>query len=157
MHNTRILPAIMALVLSVLHATTACAADMSAEGSADVQTTTIALAYGQPVFIRQESLVLELIGVTDSRCPPTVACVWTGHAAVALRLTKAGHASEAVAIGTRAPPSMNLPYDATYGNYRLSLVSLEPENSIDPKVPLPNYRATVSIRKLQTQPNNSRP
>lgn len=107
---------------------------------------TIIVAEGQPVELREESLKVELKAVKDGRCPSGVRCIWAGHAAVTLQVTKEGSPSETVIIGTEAPPAMKLPLEATYGDYRLSLVSLEPGKSIE-AVALSVYRATIRISR----------
>ena len=128
---------------------TACAGDPRPESpSPGAPTYTITLAHGRPVVVAEESLSVELTAVKDSRCPSDVRCVWAGHATVTLQVSKAGSAAESVTIGTRAPTSMNLPFEATYGRYRFGLVSLEPGNSHSAPVALSLYRATVKVTKF---------
>jgi hypothetical protein len=43
---------------------------------------------------------------------------------------------------------MNLPFEATYGSYRFTLLGLEPGNSLANPVAQSAYRATVTVSKL---------
>lgn len=103
---------------------------------------TVTVARGKPATIPGESLRVELVAVKDDRCPVGVSCVWTGHAAVTLNVSKAGRAIRTVTVGSEAPPTMQLPYDASFENYRLHLVKLEPDNTQSPTTA---YRATISV------------
>jgi len=109
---------------------------------------TVTIALGNPVVIPEEALTVELLEVKDSRCAVEVQCVWAGHAEVTLQATKTGAASKAFAIGTLAPASMNLPFEATYGSYRFALLGLEPGNSLSKPAAQSAYRATVAVSKL---------
>ena len=99
---------------------------------------TVTLAPGQRVSIAKESLDVEYTRFEDSRCPAGATCVWAGHAAVTLRVARAGSAPQVLTIGTAAAPAMNLPYDADYEQYVFHLVQLEPASP---------RRATVSISR----------
>src|SRR3546814_8055364 len=108
---------------------------------------TVTVARGKPATIPDESLRIELVSVKDDRCPVGVSCIWAGHAAVTLKVSKPGSATRTVTIGSEAPPSMGLPYDAAFANYRLHLVKLEPGNT---HAPITAYRATISVRSEET-------
>lgn len=148
---TKIRASIIVLALSALSAlwtAAACAEDARNEAPTVASPSfIITLAHGQPVVAREEPLTVELTGVKDSRCPSAVQCVWAGHASVTLQVTKVGSPTESLTIGTQTPRSMKLPFEATYGRYRLSLVSLEPGNSAVAPVALPLYRATVKLSR----------
>jgi len=103
---------------------------------------TITLAPGHPANITAESLTIELLSVKDDRCPVGVSCIWAGHAAVTLQVSKPGMTTQTIAVGSEAPAHMRLPYDAAFGNYRLHLVKLEPGNTQSPTTA---YRATISV------------
>lgn len=103
---------------------------------------TVTVSRDQPAHLAAESLRIELVSVKDDRCPEGVNCIWAGHAAVTLTVTKAGGASKTVTIGTQAPPHMRLPYDAAYEDHVLHLVRLEPGNT---QAPATRYRATVTV------------
>lgn len=114
---------------------------------------TITLAPGRPASIAAESLTIELLSVKDDRCPEGVTCIWAGHAAVMLKVSKPGAATKTITLGTQAPPKMALPYDATYENYLLHLEALEPGNTQSPTT---RYRATVTVSAgLATLPADS--
>ena len=105
---------------------------------------TISVSMERPATIPDESLIVELVGVKDNRCPTEVQCVWAGYAEVALRVSKAGAATGSVVVGALAPPSGDASA-RTYGAYRFSLISLEPGNSMSKPVPQSLYRATLNI------------
>lgn len=106
--------------------------------------STVTIELGRPARISEEGLLVELVAVKDDRCPVEVKCIWAGHAAVTLHVSKAGKAAEDIVVGTPAPASMNLPFEASYGPYRFTLVTLEPGNSLNP-VAQSAYRATVQV------------
>ena len=107
---------------------------------------TVTVAVGAPATVPEEGLTIAVVAVKDDRCPVEVQCVWAGHAAVTLQVSKAGGSAE-ITIGTPAPASMKLPSEATYGPYRFSLLSLEPGKSLSNPAPQSAYRATVQVSK----------
>ena len=109
---------------------------------------TVTVELGKPALIPEETLTVELLEVKDNRCAVEVQCVWAGHAEVMLQVRKPGAAPKALAIGTLAPANMNLPFEATYGSYRFTLLGLEPGNSLAKPVAQSLYRATVKVSKL---------
>ena len=66
-------------------------------------THTIVLARGQQVVVAGEALTVKLTEINDSRCPAKVTCIWAGHAAVTLQVSKPGSAPAGVVIGSEAP------------------------------------------------------
>jgi len=149
MHRSAFCLALAAPLLSLLSIMSACAADPKAPfPSSSSPPYTITLAQGNKVVISEEALTVELLAVKDSRCPSGVQCVWAGHATATIHVGKVGSPSETLVIGTRAPSRMKLPYEATYGSYRLTLLGLKPANSASAPAALPVYRATVQVTKL---------
>ncbi len=136
-------------LLSALCLASACAGDPPAEPQRrQLAPYTVTVAVGEPAVIPEESLTVEILAVKDNRCPVEVQCIWAGHAEVTLQVSKLGTAAKAIAIGTPAPASMNLPFEATYGSYRFVLLGLEPGNSLSKPVAQSLYRATVQVSKL---------
>lgn len=107
---------------------------------------TITIELGKPARMAEEGLAVELVAVKDDRCPVEVKCIWAGHAAVTLHVSGAGASAGNMVIGTAAPASMNLPFEAQHGPYRFTLVTLEPGNSLTP-VAQSAYRATVQVSR----------
>ncbi len=103
---------------------------------------TVTVSREQPAHIAAASLSIELIAVKDDRCPERVNCIWAGHAAITLKVSKSGAATKSITLGTAAPPPMGLPYDAVYEGYRFHLVKLQPGNSGAADA---RYRATVQV------------
>ena len=110
---------------------------------------TIVLARGGKSVIADESLTVELVEINDSRCPAEVTCIWAGHAAVTLQVSKPGSPAGRVVIGSEAPPNMNLPSDANYGGYLFHLVELEPGNADGSTQVAPSQRAMISVSRLR--------
>lgn len=110
---------------------------------------TITVELGKPARIADAGLVIELVSVKDTRCPVEVRCVWAGHAEVTLQVSQAGQAAKTLVIGTPAPASMKLPFEAVHGSWRFGLVSLEPANSQANPPAQTDYRATVQVSPLQ--------
>ena len=139
------------LVLLIV-ALTGCATDRAGtagDGSSQVSQSvhTIVLARGQQAVIADESLTIELVEINDSRCPAKVTCIWAGHAAVTLQVSKPGSVAGRVVIGSEAPSRMDLPSDTSYGGYRFQLVELEPGNADGSQAS--SQRATIKVSRLQ--------
>ena len=112
---------------------------------------TIVLARGQQAVIADESLTVELVEISDSRCPVKVTCIWAGHAAVTLQVGKPGLVAGRVVIGSEAPPNMKLPSDADYGGYLFHLVELERGNADGSTGAKSSQRATIKVLRLPGQ------
>ncbi len=110
---------------------------------------TIVLARGQKITIADEPLAVELTEINDSRCPAKVTCIWAGHAAVTLQVSKPGSTAGRVVIGTEAPSGMELPSDARYGGYLFHLLELEPGSAEGPVQATSSQRATIRVSRLQ--------
>lgn len=108
---------------------------------------TLVLTRGQQVVIASESLTVKLTEINDSRCPAKVTCVWAGHAAVTLQVSKPGSTAGNLTIGTEAPPTMNLPRDASHAGYLFQLVELTPGNADGSTQPEPVQRATIKVSR----------
>lgn len=114
-------------------------------------THTIVLARGQRTVIADESLTVEPVEINDSRCPAEVTCIWAGHAAVTLQVSKPGSPAGRVVIGSEAPSSMKLPSDANYGGYLFHLVELERGSADGSTEAVPAQRATIKVSRLPGQ------
>lgn len=64
------------------------------DGSAAALDTPIQLAPGQSAVFKDDNLRVQLVGVSDSRCPTDVACLWAGAAAVRLAIRSKGKTVE---------------------------------------------------------------
>lgn len=108
----------------------------------------VTVELGKPARITEAGLIVELIAVKDTRCPVEVRCVWAGHAEVTLQVSQSGRPAKTVVIGTPAPASMKLPFEAVFESYRFGLTTLEPANSQAKPPAQADYRATVQISPL---------
>ena len=64
------------------------------DGSAATLNTPIQLAPGQSAVFEDENLKVQLVDVSDSRCPTDVTCLWAGEAVARLTISSKGKASE---------------------------------------------------------------
>ena len=91
----------------------------------------IAIPVGQTVVIAGTALQITFNGVeSDSRCPIDVVCFWAGDAAVDLSFGNLTSSGSATLHTTLSPTS------TVFGGFRITLLSLAPdqseENPIDP-------------------------
>lgn len=112
-----------------------------------LDTQTVQLTPGQSVALRPQGMSLQLLDFTDTRCPVDAKCIWAGHATVTLSLARPGAPAESLVIGTEAPPAMQLPYQASSGEWRFTLLSLEPRPTKEGAAPMASVRAKVLIEK----------
>ena len=82
---------VRSLVLLLLAVALACC---GRDGSAAALDTPIQLAPGQSAVFNDDNLQVQLVGVSDSRCPSDVTCLWAGEAAVRLAIRSKGKTAE---------------------------------------------------------------
>lgn len=144
------MPHVCAAALAVvLHA--ACSGVLMAAQDPTVPATgshELTLRYRQKVSVAQTGLTVQFVRIKDDRCPKDVSCIWAGHAAVTLKISRAGQPAETIVIGTAAPANMNLPFEAEAASHRFSLVALDPQNSQDAPVAAKSYRVRVRVSPL---------
>lgn len=101
----------------------------------------VTLAPGASVTYTPAKVVVELVGVvTDSRCPRDVTCMWAGEVKVLVSIRD-----------NEKPPTRHEISEGGHeiaGDYRLSVVRVQPEPVASGKIPPESYRATLL---LQTQ------
>jgi hypothetical protein len=78
------------------------------------------LAVGQVATIRGSGTRFRIEAINDSRCPADVRCVWAGDAVVVVTASGAG-ATRTDTLHTGLEPR-----GASYGDYRLLLVDVQP-------------------------------
>lgn len=101
------------------------------------------LEVGQMRSLDDGSLGLAFLGVTeDSRCPPTVQCVWAGQVTILLQATLGPTAGQA---------SLTFPHSqmgdsraGLFGLYSVEILAIEPAASLDP-IPQSAYRAQLLV------------
>jgi hypothetical protein len=109
-------------------------------------TTSLGQAFdikvGQEVSISSQQLILKFLSVSeDSRCPRGTICMWQGNGKVNIELTATGQTSEVVQLNT----AMSLDSEATYLNYKISLLDLRPYPSAESTIQQSEYIATVRV------------
>ena len=84
--------------------------------------------FGEHVVVQSQGLFIKFKAVDgDSRCPEGAMCIWAGNAKIVLLVSQ-----EDIALNTYLDPKL-----ATYSNYTIRLVMLNPyprlNGPIDPK------------------------
>ena len=143
-------PLIAALAVAALAACSPSSEPLTASDSASLSRTVDAaldqpfeLKVGQSATLAGEGLTLSFEAVAeDSRCPTGVQCVWEGNAKVLAVASKDGKAA-GLELNTALEPRT-----ATYLDYTIELVSLEPHpDAQGGAIPQNRYRATFVVRK----------
>ena len=97
---------------------------------------------GQEATISSQQLSLKFLSVSeDSRCPQGTNCIWEGNAKVNIQLTSQSQISDTVELNT----AMSLPSEATFLNYNISLLDLQPYPLAGSTIQQSEYIATVSV------------
>jgi hypothetical protein len=98
----------------------------------------VQLTAGQSATVRGTPVRLRLDAISDSRCPSDVQCVWAGEAATVLTLTGAGDTR------TDTLKLKNTPQTVTYGDYRITLLDVQPKPHTQQDPALKSATLTVS-------------
>jgi hypothetical protein len=86
------------------------------------------------------ALRITFAGVTgDSRCPVDVVCVWEGDAVARLAVSQPPGDPETRDLHTASPRS------ATFGDFRIELVRLDPAPRSTQTIPPDGYRLVVRV------------
>ena len=97
---------------------------------------------GQEASISSQQLTLKFLSVSeDSRCPQETNCIWEGNGKVNIELTATGQKSYVVELNT----AMSLEAEATYLNYKISLLDLQPYPSAGRTIQRSEYIVTVRV------------
>lgn len=102
------------------------------------------LGAGQTVVIRGERLSVTFSQVTeDSRCPTGATCVWEGNAQIAVTVSKPSNEPQKLLLNTNG----SFPTKATYLNYIVRLLRLDPYPTEGGVIRERDYRATLVVTK----------
>lgn len=99
------------------------------------------LGIGDQASIASENAVVAFVDVVeDSRCPSDVVCMWEGQATISVSMQVGRGSQEFIlTIGTDESPT------ATYGQYSVTLVSLEPYPQSSVQTDPDDYVATLVV------------
>lgn len=111
------------------------------------------LRVGEEARIDEAQLTVRFTKVgRDSRCPKDVTCIQAGEAVVHLALRS--DAGERVDLQLEVPPGgESLP--ASFGDFRITVLELNPQKESGKTIDPPAYVATVRV--IRTQENSSAP
>jgi hypothetical protein len=100
----------------------------------------VTLAPGASAAYAPAGIVVQFVSVVaDSRCPRDVTCMWAGEVKALVSIQD-----------TRQPPTRHEILEgghAISGDYRLTVVRVQPEPVSSGKIPPESYRATLQLRK----------
>lgn len=100
----------------------------------------IQLAPGEQAVYSQQRLTVEFVRVvTDSRCPTDATCFWAGEVTVQLAIWTDGAAA--------VQHEIKAGEHATFGEYRLAVVRVEPERVSTRQIAPEEYRVTVKLER----------
>lgn len=105
-------------------ATTSAPASASSGPATSPEARTVTLGVNESTTLLDGSRLTYLRLVNDSRCPPDVRCVWAGDAEIAMRWQPA-HGGRTRDIALHTSPMRGAPTEATLGDYRVRLETLE--------------------------------
>lgn len=101
----------------------------------------VTLAPGASATYRPAGIVVQFVSVvTDSRCPRDVTCMWAGEVKVLLSIQS-----------NQKPPTRHELLEAGHaisGDYRVTVVRVQPEPVSSGRIPPENYRATLQLQKM---------
>jgi hypothetical protein len=99
------------------------------------------LAPGMRARIASANIIVTFERVaSDSRCPRDVVCVWSGNAALQLRVETDGGQPWSGSLNTNVEPRTT-----QLGNYELSVVALSPAPVSTSSIEADNYRLTLRL------------
>lgn len=124
----------------------------------DVEIKTVAIRLGQSAILPEEGLTLDFAEVVnDFRCPRSadgvsVACAWAGEATIVVGATRGGVTSRlSLVIPGLTDNAARLPDNpknyAVFEGYKIQLVSLEPQPTVDGQKP-GEYIVTLLVSKV---------
>lgn len=130
----------VAAILTCL-AMTACGAAPSRELRAIDPGAEVTLAPATTVSVKSAGMTVRFVAVTeDSRCPRDVTCIWAGEVKVQLEIRRSSQGASQVEILEGGKT------DA--GDYRVTLVRVEPRPTSTARIAPQDYRATLKIDKV---------
>ena len=99
----------------------------------------VTLAPGEAVSLGSSDLTVRFLAVSaDSRCPRDVQCIWAGEVKVQLEIEDGRARSKVEVIGGS---------NAVSGDWRVTLVRVDPQTSRTSKIAPAGYRATIKVEK----------
>ncbi|MDY6948446.1 MAG: hypothetical protein SXG53_22325 [Pseudomonadota bacterium] len=101
----------------------------------------VTLAPGAAAAFKPAGIVVQFVSVvTDSRCPREVTCMWAGEVKVLLSIQD-----------SQQPPRRQEILEGGHvvsGDYRVTVVRVQPEPASSGKIPRESYRATLQLQKI---------
>jgi hypothetical protein len=100
----------------------------------------VTLAPGEAVAVKTADLRVRFIAVAeDSRCPRDVTCVWAGEVRIQLEIQRATQPAARVEMSEGG--------STLAGDFRVSIVRVEPQPMSTERIAPQGYRATLKVEK----------
>jgi len=105
-----------------------------------IDSVSVQINYGQEASI-ENNITIKFDGVSDSRCPMDVICVWAGDGGVSLMLSKGNDQQQIFLHTTLFPREIN------YGGYRIILKSLNPYPVSTQQIKKEDYSVGLIVKR----------
>lgn len=105
-----------------------------------IDSVLVRINYGEEASI-ENNTTIKFDGVSDSRCPMDVICVWAGDGGVSLALSNEGEQLHSFLHTTLFPREIN------YNGYRIILKSLNPYPKSSSPTKLEEYNIELIIKR----------
>lgn len=110
---------------------------VTSSGSTAVLGEKFQVKYGQQVRLENEGVTVKLDSVFDGRCPLNAECFWAGNARIVLSFNDAS-----LSLNTTVDPK-----EASYRQYNIRLISLNPYPATFGGADLKKYVAELLVTK----------
>lgn len=105
-----------------------------------IDSVSVQINYGQEASI-ENNITIKFDGVSDSRCPMDVICVWAGDGGVGLKLSD-GREQQHTFLHTAL-----FPREINFSGYRIILKSLNPYPKSANSIKLDEYNVDLLIKR----------
>jgi hypothetical protein len=105
--------------------------------------TNFEISSNQTISIQPQGIMIQLVNVTDSRCPSDVTCIWAGQASVDLAIQVNGNNNLLTLVSTAGNSSPK-----SFGSYVIHLVNVDPYPTSTKHLQLSDYTITLKITTI---------
>ncbi len=102
--------------------------------------TNFEISSNQTISIQPQGIMIQLVNVTDSRCPSDVTCVWAGQAIINLALQMDGNNNLITLVSSAGNSSAK-----SSGSYIVHLVKVDPYPTSKKHLQLSDYVITLKV------------
>ncbi len=102
--------------------------------------TNFEISANQTISIQPQQIMIQLVNVTDSRCPSDVTCIWAGQVSIGLALQMDGNNNLLTLVSSAGNSSAK-----SSGNYVVHLVKVDPYPTSKKHLQLSDYIITLKV------------